>query len=93
MKYCRVTEVEGEQVVQEVKLERRGTRKDGRTVSEFNLLGADTLIEEGYYPVNDNIPEYDPEIQMVQFDRYVVNSKSVTAKYKVVDIPIEEEVI
>ena len=93
MKYCRVTEVEGEQVVQEVALERRGTRKDGRTVSEFNLLDKDTLIEEGYYPINDNIPEHDPEAQIIQFDRYVVNTKSVTAWYKVVDKPIEEELI
>ena len=44
-----------------------GSLLDGSTVSGYHLLDEDTLIDEGWLPLEDIPPEYDEETQ------YLVN--------------------
>ena len=56
---------------------------DGRTVSNYHLLPADVLLQEGWYPLEQQIPEYDPETQYIELDRYEIGVGKVTQVYKV----------
>lgn len=57
------------------------TRKNGDTVSNFNLLPDYVLREEGYFPIVENRPEYNQETEYVEFTGYTVGETEVTAGY------------
>ena len=39
---------------------------DGRTVSNYHLLPADVLLQEGWYPLEQQIPEpYRAEVELI----------------------------
>ena len=67
-----------------------GTLKDGRTVSGYHLLDKETLKEEGWLPLEDNPPEYNPETQYLIDDGYEILEDKVVVKYRVEDISEEE---
>lgn len=73
-------------------LPKTGTLKDGRSVSGYNLLDEDTLKQEGWLPLEDIQPGYDAETQYLIHDGYEVLEDKVIVKYRIEDIPIEEEI-
>lgn len=68
-----------------------GTLKDGSTVSGYHLLDEDTLREEGWLPLEDNPPEYNPETQYLVNDGYEIFEDKVIKKYRIEKIPEREE--
>lgn len=79
MKYVKV---EGNQVVA-TELPEVGVLKDGRTVSGYHLLPEDALKEEGWLPLVDNPPTYDPSSEVLKFVGYDIKETKVIAKYEV----------
>lgn len=88
--------VENGQVVQ-VGLPSTGTLKDGSTVSGYNFLPESVLIAEGWLPLVDNMPEYNPETEYLEHAGYTVSETEVTVNYAVkqkepvIPIPTLEE--
>lgn len=67
-----------------------GQLKDGRSVSGYDsLIKSDPILakEEGWLPLEDNPPEYNPETQYLIDDGYEIFEDKVVKKYKVKDIP------
>ena len=71
-------------------LPKTGTLSDGRTVSGYHLLPIETLKEEGWLPLEDIEPEYNPETQYVRQTGYDILSDKVVKLYEVMDIPSEQ---
>jgi hypothetical protein len=91
--------VENGQVIQ-VGLPTTGILKDGSTVSGYNLLPEDILREEGWLPLIDNPPEYDPETQYLEHAGYIVGETEVTVNYiikqkeiQIVDDLVDDEIV
>lgn len=68
-----------------------GTLKTGETVSGYHLLDEDTLIDEGWLPLEDNPPRYDEETEYLVNDGYEILEDKVIKKYRVEDIVEEVE--
>ena len=64
-----------------------GTLKDGRTVSGYHLLDEESLLNEGWLPLEDMQPEYDVETQYIINDGYEILEDKVVKKYRIEDIP------
>jgi hypothetical protein len=73
--------------IKQYSLPKTGMLKDGRTVSGYHLLDEETLRNEGWLPLEDNPPEYNPETQYLIDDGYEIFEDKVVKKYKVEDIP------
>ncbi|QUH21065.1 hypothetical protein [Alkaliphilus sp. B6464] len=69
-----------------------GTLKDSSTVSGYHLLDEEILKQEGWLPLEDILPEYDEQTQYLIDDGYEILQDKVIKKYKVENIPIEEEI-
>jgi len=78
--------VENNQVTQAY-LPTSGTLSDGRSVSNYNLLPEETLLAEGWLPLIENKPEYDPDMQELQLTGYTIEAAQVTANYEAVTLP------
>ena len=72
-------------------LPKTGVLKDGSTVSGYHLLDEETLLDEGWLPLEDIPPEYDEEIQYLVQDGYEVFEDKVIKKYRIEEIPEREE--
>jgi len=68
-------------------LPKTGTLKNGSTVSGYHLLDGETLLEEGWLPLEDVESEYDEETQYLVNDGYEILEDKVIKKYKVENIP------
>jgi hypothetical protein len=77
--------VENGQVTQ-IGLPTTGTLKDGRTVSNYNLLPNDILIKEGWLPCEEIKPEI-TEKQYLEIDTKEIVKGKVIVTYKVVEMP------
>ena len=77
--------------IKQYRLPKVGTLKDGRTVSAYHLLDEETLLEEGWLPLEDNPPEYDEETQYLVNDGYEILEDKVIKKYRIEEIPEREE--
>ena len=60
-----------------------------KTVSGYNLLPESILETEGWLPLNEVIPMYDTETQVLQLVNYTIVDNVVTANYIAVDKPAE----
>lgn len=78
--------VENGQVTQ-IGLPTTGTLKDGRTVSNYNLLPQKVLKAEGWLPCEEVKPEYNPETQYLVIDIKEIVKGKVIVTYKVVEMP------
>ncbi len=71
-----------------------GTLSDYRTVSNYNQLGIEVLLREGWLPVVGEKPTYDSVTQMLNVT-YTVEPTQVIATYTVIakppDPPTTEE--
>ena len=81
--------IDGE--IKQYDLPKTGALKDGSTVSGYHLLDEDTLIDEGWLPLEDIPPEYDEETQYLIQDGYEILEDKVIRKYRIVEIPEREE--
>lgn len=72
-------------------LPKTGTLKDGRTVSGYHLLDEETLLDEGWLPLEDSPPEYDIETQYLVTDGYEILEDKVIKKYRIEEISEREE--
>ena len=72
-------------------LPKTGTLKNGSTVSGYHLLDEETLLEEGWLPLEDIKPEYDVETQYLVTDGYEILEDKVIKKYRIEEIPEKEE--
>lgn len=72
-------------------LPKTGMLKDGRTVSGYHLLDYETLLDEGWLPLEDVEPEYDIETQYLVQDGYEILEDKVIKKYRIEEISEREE--
>lgn len=72
------------------KLPKTGILKDGSAVSGYHLLDEEILKQEGWLPLEDNSPEYNPETQYLIDDGYEIFEDKVVKKYRIEDIPEPE---
>ena len=72
-------------------LPKTGTLKNGSTVSGYHLLDYETLLDEGWLPLEDVEPEYDMETQYLVTDGYEILEDKVIKKYRIEEIPEREE--
>ncbi len=77
--------------IKQYNLPKTGTLKDGSTVSGYHLLDEEILKDEGWLPLEDIEPEYDVETQHLVQDGYEILEDKVIKKYRIEDIPEEEE--
>jgi hypothetical protein len=78
--------------ITQYRLPKTGILKDGRTVSNYHLLDEKTLKQEGWLPLEDIEPEYNPNTQYLVNDGYEILEDKVIKKYRVEDMP-EPEII
>ena len=74
--------VENGQVIQ-IGLPLTGTLKDGSTVSGYNFLPESVLIAEGWLPLVDNRPEYNPETQYLVSRPPTILKDHIIANYEI----------
>ena len=72
-------------------LPKTGTLSDGSTVSGYHLLDEETLLDEGWLPLEDIQPEYDMKTQYLANDDYEILEDKVIKKYRIEDIVEEVE--
>ena len=72
--------------VVKIRLPKTGILRDGSTVSGYHLLDESILRDEGWLPLEKDIPDYDPNTQFKVFDRYEIMADKVIAIYRVEDI-------
>ncbi len=72
--------------IKQYSLPKTGILKDGSAVSGYHLLDEDTLIDEGWLPLEDIPPEYDEETQYITAGGYEILADKVIKKYKVLPI-------
>jgi len=81
--------VENGQVTQ-VGLPSTGTLKDGSTVSGYDKLPETQLFEEGWKQFINDIPEYNPETEYLEYLEDINDLTTVVRKYEVKQIPVQE---
>ena len=67
--------------IKQYSLPKTGTLKNGSTVSGYHLLDEEILLDEGWLPLEDIKPEYNPEMQYTQLTGYNILSDKVVKKY------------
>ena len=72
-------------------LPKTGTLKNGSTVSGYQLLDEEVLLDEGWLPLEDVKPEYDEETQYLVNDGYEILEDKVIKQYRIEEIPEREE--
>ncbi|OZV10808.1 hypothetical protein CIW83_18495 [Tissierella sp. P1] len=84
----RMVQVKDNQIIKH-SLPKTGQLKDGSTVSGYDILPLEILLDEGWLPLEDIKPTYDKETQYLLDDGYEILTDKVIKKYKVEDIVIE----
>lgn len=80
--------VENGKVV-EVDLPLSGTLKDGRTVSNYNLLPIEILLEEGWLPLEQVVPSFYSEKEYPIHEFYLVEKDKVIEYFKIESLMME----
>lgn len=83
--------IENGQVKRTGRLPRTWRMKDGRTVSGFHLMSSETHKSEGWLPLVENKPAYNPETEMLKFDNYEILGNKVIRHYTVEPLPEEPQ--
>ena len=77
--------------VTSTRLPKTATLLDGRTVSGFNLLSPEQLKVEGWLPLEENKPAYNPETEHLTNMHYIIGEDIVTRTWDVEVLPIEPQ--
>ncbi|ERN52820.1 hypothetical protein M3689_07155 [Alkalihalophilus marmarensis] len=72
------------------RLPKTWTKKDGTTVSGFHLLPEEDIKEEGWLPLIEDKPEFDPDTHYLRFSSYEIREDKVIRLYEVIEQPVEE---
>ena len=72
-------------------LPKTGALKNSSTVSGYHLLDEEVLLDEGWLPLEDILPEYDEDTQYLANDGYEILEGKVIRKYRIEEIPEREE--
>jgi hypothetical protein len=76
----------------QVGLPTSGCLYDGSSVSNYNLLPDSVLLAEGWLPLIENKPEFNPETQGLRLTGYTIEETQVVANYVIVTkLPTVEE--
>ena len=84
----RMVQVKDNQIIK-YSLPKTGRLKDGSTVSGYDILPLETLLAEGWLPLEDIKPTYNQDNQYLLDDGYEILTNKVIKKYKVEDLIIE----
>ena len=71
----------------QIGLPKVGTMQDGSTVSGYNLLDSETLKAEGWLPIEDIKPEYDPATQILKDAGWDIQADKAVKLYEIADKP------
>lgn len=63
---------------------------DGTWVSNYHLLPEETLRQEGWLPLIDEQPTYNPETHYLQFIDAIEQNGSIVMNYEVREFPPDE---
>ena len=77
--------------IKQYQLPKVGILSDGSTVSGYHLLDNETLLNEGWLPLEDIQPEYNVETQYLIQDGYEILEDKVIKKYRIEEIPEREK--
>ena len=80
-------------IIERVGLPNVGTLTDGSTVSNYDKLPQETLMGEGWLPVEDDKPTFDTLTQYLVFDSYEILADKVIAHYKSIDIGLDPQTL
>lgn len=78
-------------VIVQYSLPKVGKLKDGTSISGYDLYmisNPDIAKAEGWLPLIDEQPEYNPETQYLMLERYDILEDSVVVIYKIEDYPV-----
>lgn len=82
--------IENKEVSRTGNLPKTWTKKDGTTVSNFHLLPEDEVKEEGWLPLVEDKPEFDPDTHYLQLSGYDIKEDEVIRRYDVIELLVEE---
>lgn len=71
----------------ELGLPATGVRIDGRMVSNYNMLEPETLLAEGWKPIEEVKPAFDVAAQYLVVDTAIDTGDRITVTHKVINIP------
>jgi hypothetical protein len=63
---------------------------NGTWVSNYHLLPADVLAAEGWLPLEEVYPEYNPETHYMVSDTVVETDGKIVVSYKTIPLPPDE---
>lgn len=86
MGYCKVENG----VVTQVGLPASGVLSTGESVSGYSALPVEILVAEGWLPLTDATPEWDPATEMLTTPTYTLTEGGVTVVYAVESLPLPE---
>ena len=66
------------------------TMIDGTWVSNYHLLPVDVLAAEGWLPLEEVYPEYNPETHYIELDTVVETDGKIVVSYKTIPLPPDE---
>ena len=69
-------------------LPRVGVLRDGSTISGYNSLPENVLISEGWLPVEEDIPVYNQDTEMIQGPEYIVEVDRIISRYQAIAKPV-----
>jgi hypothetical protein len=72
----------------EIGLPTSGILKDGRTVSNYNLLPESVLQTEGWMLCKENKPVFDPQRQYLKQSTVTFKDNAYTVNYVAVDLSV-----
>ena len=81
-------QVKNNEIIQ-TELPSSGYLKNGESVSGYNYLPQDVLVQEGWLPSEDNKPIYDETTQILQVDSYDIQADKVIVNYVAVVKPTD----
>lgn len=80
----------GEVVELMQKLPKHHTFANGNRTGNFDIIDTATQVAEGYYPVEDVRPNYNPNTQSLLFARYDIEAAVVKRVYQSANIPLAD---
>ena len=80
-------------IIERIGLPHVGTLTGGSTVSNYDKLPQETLIGDGWLPVEDDKPLFDTLTQYLVFDSYEILTDKVIARYKTIDVGLDPQTL
>lgn len=72
-------------------LPKTGVLKTGETVSNYHMLPEETLLEEGWLPLEEAPAEYDKKTQYISGASYEILESKVIKRYTIANIILQKQ--